>query len=167
MSANITTQSPFIICMIANTMVAHFSACRYLFRGRTLQLERERIRSSMGAIRALGEYWPLGKRTYSEMGIIAREILCLSDKDIPRPQHLAVSRSAQQIQGPSILSPRNNLPAELTSIASPGMNLDICPMFGGFEDISQSVLDAYGDFQFHPMDQSTTAAEDVLQRSLY
>ena len=44
-------------------------------------LERERVRLNMGALRMLGEHWPLGKRTYDEMGIIAREILCLSDKD--------------------------------------------------------------------------------------
>lgn len=44
-------------------------------------MERERVRLSMGALRMLGEHWPLGKRTYDEMGIIAREILCLTDKD--------------------------------------------------------------------------------------
>ncbi|RYP13041.1 hypothetical protein DL767_010914 [Monosporascus sp. MG133] len=81
-------QTPFLICMIANTMVAHLSACRYLFKGSALQLERERIRSSMGALRVLGEYWPLGRRTYREMGIIAREVLGLSEKDIPQVQNL-------------------------------------------------------------------------------
>ena len=64
-------------------MVAHLSACRYLFKGHALHLERERIRSSMGALRVFGECWPLGKRTYREMGIIAREILGLADTDIP------------------------------------------------------------------------------------
>ncbi|RYP65791.1 hypothetical protein DL769_006211 [Monosporascus sp. CRB-8-3] len=85
--STLPSQTPFLVCMIANTMVAHLSACRYLFKGSALQLERERIRSSMGALRVLGEYWPLGKRTYREMGIIAREILGLSEKDIPRLQN--------------------------------------------------------------------------------
>ncbi|RYO89708.1 hypothetical protein DL766_001437 [Monosporascus sp. MC13-8B] len=86
---NLPSQTPFLICMIANTMVAHLSACRYLFKGSALQLERERIRSSMGALRVLGEYWPLGRRTYREMGIIAREVLGLSEKDIPQVQDTA------------------------------------------------------------------------------
>jgi hypothetical protein len=57
----------------------------------------------MGALRVLGEHWPLGKRTYREMGIIAREILSLTEKDIPRLQHRqettppAVSSSSDQI----------------------------------------------------------------------
>lgn len=83
---NLITCTPFIICMIANTLVAHLSACRYIFRGRKLQLERERVRSSMGALRLLGEYWPLGRRTYREIGVIAREILALGEQDIPRMQ---------------------------------------------------------------------------------
>jgi hypothetical protein len=29
----------------------------------------------MGSLKTLGEYWPLGKRTYQELGLIAREIL--------------------------------------------------------------------------------------------
>lgn len=40
----------------------------------------------MGALRMLGEHWPLGKRTYDEMGVIAREILCLTDKDCSAAQ---------------------------------------------------------------------------------
>lgn len=107
--ANIVKCSPFTICMIANTMVAHLSACRYIFRDRTLQLERERVRSSMGALRALGEYWPLGKRTYHEMGIIAREILALTDQDIPRPRPLARPETS-----PRAPSPPQDIPPDLT-----------------------------------------------------
>jgi hypothetical protein len=76
------THTPFIICMIANTTIAHLSACRYLFRGRTLQMAREKIRLCMGVLKTLSEHWPLGKRTYREIGIIAREILSLADRDI-------------------------------------------------------------------------------------
>ncbi|KAH8176625.1 fungal zn(2)-Cys(6) binuclear cluster domain-containing protein [Sarocladium implicatum] len=80
------TITPFFICVIATITIAHLSACRYLFRDKVLQLERERVRLNMGALRMLGEHWPLGKRTYDEMGIIAREILCLSDKDCSAAQ---------------------------------------------------------------------------------
>ncbi|RYP21646.1 hypothetical protein DL765_002107 [Monosporascus sp. GIB2] len=103
---NLPSQTPFLICMIANTMVAHLSACRYLFKGSALQLERERIRSSMGALRVLGEYWPLGRRTYREMGIIAREVLGLSEKDIPQVQNsTGESRDATvSVQPQAVLS---------------------------------------------------------------
>lgn len=80
--ASLHMMTPFFTCIIATVTVAHLSACRYIHRDRTLQLERERVRLSMGALRMLGEHWPLGRRTYDEMGIIAREILCLSDRDI-------------------------------------------------------------------------------------
>lgn len=76
------SQTPFIISMVANTTIAHLSACKYLFRDRELRIAREKIRLSMGVMKALAEYWPLGKRTYLEVGIIAREILCLADGDI-------------------------------------------------------------------------------------
>lgn len=79
--SSLHTITPFFVCIIATVTIAHLSACRYLFRDRSLQLERERVRLSMGALRMLGEHWPLGKRTYDEMGVIAREILCLTDKD--------------------------------------------------------------------------------------
>ncbi|KAF3479920.1 putative C6 transcription factor [Arthroderma uncinatum] len=78
----IISHTPFVICMIANTTIAHLSACKHLFRGKTLQIERERIRLNMGALKTLSMYWPLGKRTYREMATIARDILSLSDGDI-------------------------------------------------------------------------------------
>lgn len=36
----------------------------------------------MGVLKTLSEHWPLGKRTYREIGVIAREILSLADRDI-------------------------------------------------------------------------------------
>lgn len=110
MPSTLITHTPFLICMIASTMIAHLSACRYLFKGHALQLERERIRSSMGALRVLGECWPLGKRTYREMGIIAREILGLLDRDIPRipsplrKSPLVIPLTLQQTQPEPLIS---------------------------------------------------------------
>lgn len=79
--ANIATHTPFIICMIANATIAHLSACRYIYKGTQLELGREKIRLSMGTLKSLSEYWPQGKRIYQEVGIIAREILCLRDQN--------------------------------------------------------------------------------------
>ncbi|KAL2811989.1 hypothetical protein BJX63DRAFT_432995 [Aspergillus granulosus] len=77
---NIATHTPFIICMIANTVIANLAACRFHYSGHQLKLARERIRLSMGALKVLGEYWPMGMRTYKEVGIVAREILGLKDR---------------------------------------------------------------------------------------
>jgi hypothetical protein len=41
----------------------------------------------MGTLKRLSDYWTLGKRTYRELGIIAREILCLMDNTLaPAPE---------------------------------------------------------------------------------
>lgn len=63
--------------MISNLVIAHLAACRFHYRGQPLKLARERVRLSMGALKVMGEYWPMGQRTYREVGIIAREILGL------------------------------------------------------------------------------------------
>ncbi|KAL3433549.1 hypothetical protein BDV09DRAFT_171662 [Aspergillus tetrazonus] len=83
---NITTHTPFIICMISNLVIAHLAACRFHYQGQALKLARERIRLSMGALKVLGEYWSMGQRTYREVGIVAREILGLKDAS-KRQQH--------------------------------------------------------------------------------
>ena len=68
--------------MISNTTVAHLSACKYVLKDQALKIARERIRLEMGTLKALGECWPLAKEIYREVGVIAREILCLVDQDI-------------------------------------------------------------------------------------
>lgn len=68
----VTTHSPFLICMIANVTIANLSACRFILQGKTLAQHRERIRLTLGTLKSLGQYWPLGKRTYEEIGMIAR-----------------------------------------------------------------------------------------------
>ncbi|KAF7163905.1 hypothetical protein CNMCM6106_000677 [Aspergillus hiratsukae] len=90
---NIVSHTPFIICMIAIVAIAHLSACRYVFKGQDLRLNRERIRVIMGTLKAMGEHWSLGKRTYQEISVIAREILSL-DRPLPSPP---ASRESQHI----------------------------------------------------------------------
>ncbi|OQD90050.1 hypothetical protein PENANT_c002G07469 [Penicillium antarcticum] len=79
---NMKSHSPFIICMIANVAIAHLSACRFIYHGQKLSQSREKIRLTMGTLKHLSEHWVLGKRTYREIGIIARELLSLA-KDTP------------------------------------------------------------------------------------
>ncbi|KAJ6025958.1 hypothetical protein N7444_013637 [Penicillium canescens] len=79
---NMKSHSPFIICMIANVTIAHLSACRFIYHGQRLSQSREKIRLAMGTLKRLSEHWVLGKRTYREIGIIARELLSLA-KDTP------------------------------------------------------------------------------------
>ncbi|OQE46957.1 hypothetical protein PENCOP_c001G06717 [Penicillium coprophilum] len=93
---NMKNHSPFIICMIANVTIAHLSACRFVFSGDQRVKSREKIRLTMGTLKRLSEHWSLGKRTYREIGIIARELLSLAkdppaslgavDQPIPEPK---------------------------------------------------------------------------------
>ena len=81
-----TTHTPFIICMIANIMIAHLSACRYIFHEPELSTERDKIRLSMGVLKILGEFWPAGLREYQSMGTIAREVLSLKEEEVQIPK---------------------------------------------------------------------------------
>ncbi|KAL4963855.1 putative C6 transcription factor [Aspergillus stella-maris] len=74
---NIKTHTPFIICMISNLVIAHLAACRFYYKGAELKMARERVRLSMGSLKVLGEVWSMGRRTYREVGVIARDILGL------------------------------------------------------------------------------------------
>lgn len=81
-----TTHTPFVICMISNMTIAHLSACRYIFQESKLSLERDKIRLNMGVLKMMGEFWPAGEREYHDVGIIAREILSLTDEEIQIPK---------------------------------------------------------------------------------
>jgi len=147
---NIATHTPFIICMIANTVIAHLAACRFHYSGHQLKLARERIRLSMGALKILGEYWPMGLRTYKEVGIVAREILGLKDKQksvvevatreitvpspgaqqyIPDPVHVpvSVSLSTQAIHMHDM--PANLDPPTIDDFQLLETNFDFCGLF--------------------------------------
>ena len=85
LSSRLKAYSPFVICIVAVTTIAYLSGCRHILRGQALKVARQRIRLNMGVIKALGECWPLGKVIYKELGVIARDILCLTDRDVPLP----------------------------------------------------------------------------------
>ncbi|KAL2871658.1 uncharacterized protein BJX67DRAFT_377406 [Aspergillus lucknowensis] len=72
---HLSLHTPFIICMISNTAIAHLSAYKWVYEGPRLSIERERIRLVVAVLKTLSEFWPLGKRTYCEIVTIARDIL--------------------------------------------------------------------------------------------
>ncbi|GAB7365827.1 hypothetical protein MBLNU230_g7159t1 [Neophaeotheca triangularis] len=80
---NVTTHSPFLICMIANVTIAKISACRLVLRGKNLAQHRERIRLTLGTLKSLSQHWMLGKQTYEEIGTIARDSLLSSSRSSP------------------------------------------------------------------------------------
>jgi len=60
----------------------------------------------MGILKILGECWALGKRTYQEVGIIAREVLSLvaeTQQDAVLPVPIATMGSSQAISLPNTL----------------------------------------------------------------
>jgi hypothetical protein len=121
---NIVSHTPFIICMIAVVAVTHLSACRYVFKGQDLRLNRERIRVTMGALKAMGEHWSLGKRTYQEISVIAREILSL-DRPLPSPSALQEPQHA--ITGvPEVMT---DIPASAFASDMAVEALDFCDLF--------------------------------------
>ncbi|KAL3466912.1 hypothetical protein BJX64DRAFT_284064 [Aspergillus heterothallicus] len=67
--------TPFIICMISNTAIAHLSAYKWVYAGPRRPIERERIRLVVAVLKTLSGNWPLGRRTYREVVTIARDIL--------------------------------------------------------------------------------------------
>ncbi|CEL02047.1 hypothetical protein ASPCAL01622 [Aspergillus calidoustus] len=121
---NIATHTPFIICMIANTVIAHLSACRFHYQGHQLKLARERIRLSMGALKVLGEYWPMGLRTYKEVGIVAREILGLKDQQ----QKNVVEVSTREITVPPVV-PEYVPPTQQVPVSFPQQEMHEIPMY--------------------------------------
>lgn len=114
---NMKLHSPFIICMIANVTIAHLSACRFIYHGQRLSQSLEEIRLTMGTLKRLGEHWVLGKRTYDEIGIIARELLSLAN-DAP------VTLPAADFALPDL--PSIDMPA-LNML--PDRNFDFCTFF--------------------------------------
>jgi hypothetical protein len=61
--------------MIANTAIAHLSAYKWVYAGPRLVIERERIRLVVAVLKRISDIWPLGRRTYSEVVLVARDIL--------------------------------------------------------------------------------------------
>ena len=124
----VIVHTPFIICMLATTTIAHLSACKHPLKDRTLKIARERIRVNLGALKTLGDIWPLGRRTYHEVGIVARELLC---PRIPETRRVTMNILGDTSKA-SVTT--NDFPGEMDFFEFP----DIC--LEGFEGI----IDGFG-----------------------
>jgi hypothetical protein len=74
----VAVHTPFTICMIATTTIAHLSACKHVLHGEDLKIARERIRVAMGALEIFAEVWPRGKKVVRDVKTVARELLSLA-----------------------------------------------------------------------------------------
>lgn len=93
--------SPFIICIIATTTIAHLSACKFVLKGEHLSVARERIRVAMGVLGNFTKVWPGGRRTIREVKTIARELLGLGYARTPEMETniSTLFSSTSQIRG--------------------------------------------------------------------
>lgn len=112
--------------MIANVTIAHLSACRFIFSGESRTNSREKIRLTMGTLKRLSEHWTLGKRTYREIGIIARELLSLA-KNTPVASEIV---ETGETVGNVDLSLQDPLSLELPALGmTSDADFDFCAFF--------------------------------------
>lgn len=65
----------FVMCMAARLATAQISACNNLLDGHAQSIARDRIRLSIGFLKAMGSIWPLGKKMAKELQYVARSTL--------------------------------------------------------------------------------------------
>lgn len=100
----VAIHTPFTICMIATTTIAHLSACKNILHGEDLKVARERIRVAMGALEIFAEVWPRGKKVVREVKTVARELLSLAPSATPTPTKPLEEQSLPSPFSPHILS---------------------------------------------------------------
>ncbi|KAL4879891.1 hypothetical protein BJY04DRAFT_219696 [Aspergillus karnatakaensis] len=71
----LTTHTPFTICMISNTAIAHLAAYKWVYGYQERKIERGRIRLVIAILKELGAVWPLGRRTVEEVVAVARDVI--------------------------------------------------------------------------------------------
>jgi hypothetical protein len=82
----IAVHTPFTLCIVATSTIAHLAACKYVFKDEQLRVARERVRVAMGALETLAEIWPRGKKVVREVKTVARELLSLEPAAQPAKQ---------------------------------------------------------------------------------
>ncbi|KAL5121129.1 hypothetical protein ACEQ8H_000980 [Pleosporales sp. CAS-2024a] len=70
--STIERHSVFTMYMVARLAMTQVSACRFLLEDRALSIARDRIRLSIGFLKAMGSLWSLGKMMASEVSYVAR-----------------------------------------------------------------------------------------------
>lgn len=78
--------SPMAISVVAGITSAQVAACKVFLDDKPLAVARDRIRLSIGTLKAHAEIWPLSHKTLREVRVIARETL--STPQVNQPQHV-------------------------------------------------------------------------------
>ena len=65
----------FAMCIAAQLATAQISACNVFLEDHALSIARDRVRLSIGYLKAQGMYWPLARRMANEVRFVARRTL--------------------------------------------------------------------------------------------
>ncbi|OCK84401.1 hypothetical protein K432DRAFT_414025 [Lepidopterella palustris CBS 459.81] len=86
--------SLFTLSIIAGIATVQVLTCKYFLEDKALAVSRDRVRLSIGALKAFAEIWPLGKVVMRDVKMVARETL-------PAPQtHQSANLDPPEIEFP-------------------------------------------------------------------
>ncbi|KAF4632691.1 hypothetical protein G7Y89_g5442 [Cudoniella acicularis] len=77
-----TSHSPLTICFFTTATLAALSACAYFLEGKEWERMRDRVRLGLGALKAVGRVWKVGRRTERDSKAIARGALEVKRGDV-------------------------------------------------------------------------------------
>ena len=69
------THTPFVVCMLVNTIISLIAACKYNLAPSGTRMTRDEIRLGIGCLKSFATVWPRAERVLGEVQAIAREIL--------------------------------------------------------------------------------------------
>jgi hypothetical protein len=69
------THTPFVACMLVNTVISLIAACKYELAASGTRTMRDEIRLGIGCLKSFATVWPRAERVLGEVQAIAREIL--------------------------------------------------------------------------------------------
>lgn len=69
------THTPFVVCMLMNTVISLIAACKYELAPSSTRMTRDEIRLGIGCVKSFATVWPRAERILGEVKAIAREML--------------------------------------------------------------------------------------------
>jgi nicotinate-nucleotide pyrophosphorylase (carboxylating) len=75
--------APFTVCIVAGCATAHVATCALFPDDRRLEVGRDRLRLSIGAVRACADIWPLNRQMLADAQMVAKGTLSPSTS-LPR-----------------------------------------------------------------------------------
>ena len=67
--------TPFVVCMLVNTVISLIAACKYELATTSTRVTRDEIRLGIGCLKSFATVWPRAERILREVQAIAREML--------------------------------------------------------------------------------------------